>query len=118
LEGIRRRLHRLFAPAACCCSRPPDKGVASRLWRRAGVSTAAKPRTKLTYKETRELEALPGEIEALEAEHRALADKMAGADYYRQPPDALREDQRRHAEIDRLLLEKLERWEELEARGR
>ena len=27
---------------------------------------------------------------------------MAGADYYRQPPDALREDQRRYAEIDRL----------------
>jgi ATP-binding cassette subfamily F protein uup len=82
-----------------------------------GVS-AAKPRTKLSYKETRELEALPSEIEALEAEHKALAGKMAGADYYRQPPDALREDQRRHDEIDRLLLEKLERWEELEARGR
>jgi len=43
---------------------------------------------------------------------------MAGADYYRQPPDALREDQRRNEEIDRLLLEKLERWEELEGRGR
>src|SRR6267142_131242 len=75
-------------------------------------------RTKLSYKETRELEALPKDIEALEAEHKALAGKMAGADYYRQPPDALREDQRRHAEIDRLLLEKLERWEELEARTR
>ena len=42
---------------------------------------------------------------------------MAGADYYRQPPDAIREDQRRHVEIDRLLLEKLERWEALEAKG-
>src|SRR5205085_557885 len=76
--------------------------------RERGVS--AKPRTKLSYKETRELEALPKDIEALEAEHKALAAKMAGADYYRQPPDALREDQRRHAEIDRLLIEKLERW--------
>jgi len=75
-------------------------------------------RTKLSYKETRELEALPGEIEALEAEHKALGEKMAGADYYRQPPEVLRADQRRHAEIDRLLLEKLERWTELEARPR
>jgi len=73
---------------------------------------------KLSYKETRELEALPGEIKALEDEQKALAAKMAGADYYRQPPDVLREDQRRHTEIERLLLEKLERWEELEARGR
>ena len=81
-----------------------------------GVS--AKARTKLSYKEKRELESMAKEIEALEAEHKALAAKMAGADYYRQPPDALREDQRRHAEIDRLLIEKLERWTELEARPR
>jgi ATP-binding cassette subfamily F protein uup len=73
---------------------------------------------KLSYKETRELESLPGEITALEAEQKQLAEKMAGADYYRQPPDVLREDQRRHVEIDRLLIEKLERWEALEARGR
>jgi len=73
---------------------------------------------KLSYKETRELESLPKEIEALEAEQKALAAKMAGADYYRQPPDILREDQRRHAEIERLLLAKLERWEALDARGR
>ena len=76
-----------------------------------------KTRTKLSYKETRELEALPAEIEALEAEQKQLAEKMAAPEYYRQPPDALREDQRRHVEIDRLLLEKLERWEALEAKG-
>jgi len=97
--------------------RAPDPTRGSRPPPARGVSPA-KPRTKLSYKETRELEALPRDIEALEAEQKALAGKMAGADYYRQPPDALREDQRRHAEIDRLLLEKLERWEELEARGR
>jgi ATP-binding cassette subfamily F protein uup len=73
-------------------------------------------RAKLSYKETRELEALPGEISALEAEQKQLSEKMAGPDYYRQPPDALRADQRRSAEIEALLMQKLERWEALEAK--
>ena len=81
------------------------------------VAAKEKSKVKLSYKETRELEALPGEIEALEAEQKQLAEKMAAPEYYRQPPDALREDQRRHVEIDRLLIEKLERWEALEAKG-
>jgi ATP-binding cassette subfamily F protein uup len=69
-----------------------------------------KPRTKLSYKETRELEALPGEIEALEAEQQALVARMHAAEYYRQPPEILRADQQRAGEIERLLHEKLERW--------
>ena len=73
---------------------------------------------KLSYKETRELEALPAEIESLEAEQKALHARMHGPDYYRQPPDALRADSARSAEIERLLMEKLERWEALEARSR
>jgi len=73
-------------------------------------------RTKLSYKETRELAALPGEITALESEQHALAVRMSAPDYYRQPPDVLREDQRRGVEIERLIIEKLERWEALEAR--
>ena len=76
----------------------------------------SKAKTKLTYKETRELESLPADIEALEAEQHALAAKMSAPDYYRQPPETLRADQARSAEIERLLMEKLERWEALEAR--
>jgi len=77
----------------------------------------SKPRTatKLSYKETRELESLPKEIEALEAEQKALHAKMSEPEYYKQPPDALRADQARHAEIETLLLEKLERWHALES---
>ncbi len=41
---------------------------------------------------------------------------MHDPDYYRQPPDALRADQQRSAEIERLLTEKLERWTALESR--
>src|SRR5205814_3138227 len=39
-------------------------------------------RTKLSYKEQRELEALPPRIEAIESEQRALENKIAGADFY------------------------------------
>ena len=72
---------------------------------------------KLSYKETRELEALPDEIHALEEEQKALLARMSAPDYFRQPPDALRADQERGAQIEGLLMAKLERWETLEAKG-
>jgi hypothetical protein len=58
----------------------------------------------------------PKEIEALELEQKTLFEKMHAPDYYRQPPDALRADQQRSAEIDAALLQKLERWEILESK--
>ena len=73
-------------------------------------------RAKLSYKESRELEALPAELEALEAEQRALAEKMSDPAYYRQDPATMRDDQRRSEQIDALIHEKLERWEALEAK--
>lgn len=73
---------------------------------------------KLNNKETRELAALPGEISALETEQQALAAKALSPDYYRQSPDIIRADQARNAEIERLLMEKLERWETLDAKAK
>ena len=75
-------------------------------------------RVKLSYKETRELEALPDEIEALEAEQRALTARMSEPEYFRQPPDALRADRARSAQIEALLMERLERWQALEEKVR
>src|SRR3954468_25000640 len=92
---------------------PLIRGVAREAGR--GVSSREKS-TKLTYKETRELESLPQEIETLEAEQRALYARMHEPDYYRQPPDVLRADRERTDEIERLLMEKLERWEALEGK--
>jgi ABC transport system ATP-binding/permease protein len=77
-----------------------------------------KQRAKLTYKETRELEGLPDEIHALEAEQKNLVERMHAPDYFRQPPETLRADRERDAEIEKLLHEKLERWEALEAKGK
>jgi ATP-binding cassette subfamily F protein uup len=85
-----------------------------------GISSdarAPRERRKLTYKETRELESLPLEIQALETEQKSLFERMHAPDYYRQPPDALRADRARTEEIERLLMDKLERWEALEAKA-
>ena len=83
-----------------------------------GKGSAPRTRTRLSYNETRELQALPAEIEALEAEQKALTGRMSAPDYFRQPPDALRGDRARSAEIEKLLMEKLERWTALEAVNR
>src|SRR5207249_1909131 len=48
-------------------------------------------RRKLSYNEQRELEALPARIEALEGEQRALNDRIAGPDFYKEAPGAIRE---------------------------
>ncbi|MBR5621991.1 MAG: ATP-binding cassette domain-containing protein [Opitutales bacterium] len=70
---------------------------------------------KLSYKETRELEALPQQIEDLENEQKTLAEKLNDPDFYRDPV-AVQATNTRLAEIDEALLIALERWEELESR--
>jgi ATP-binding cassette subfamily F protein uup len=81
------------------------------------ASVREKSRAKLSYKETRELASLPKEIEALEAEQRALAAKMSGVEYFRLGAEELRADQKRVEEIEESLMEKLERWEGLEKKA-
>ena len=77
---------------------------------------AAATRRKLSYKEQRELDSLPGEIEKLELEQRQLALKMGGADYHRVAPDEMRRDGERAVELERLVAERTERWITLEDR--
>ncbi len=83
----------------------------------AGPQTPKNPpsKKKLSYKETRELEALPQQIEDLENEQKALAEKLNDPDFYRDPA-AVQATNARLAEIDEALLLALERWEELESR--
>jgi len=86
----------------------------------AAPPPAAKPRTKLSYKDQRELDALPQEIEALEREQADLTARMSTPDYHRQDGgQQLRSDSKRLEEIESLLLTKYARWEALEElRGR
>jgi ATP-binding cassette subfamily F protein uup len=73
-----------------------------------------KPRTKLSYKEERELSSLPQEIEALEREQHDLTVRMSTPEHHRQGADAIREGLNRAREIEQLLRTKFARWEELE----
>jgi ABC transport system ATP-binding/permease protein len=90
--------------------RPNDASVAAQPVPVTPV--APKPR-KLSYKEQRELDELPGRIEALEAEQVKLATLLADADAYTRDPKGVAVAQARVAKIDDELLGALERWETL-----
>jgi ATP-binding cassette subfamily F protein uup len=84
----------------------------------APKSPGAKPaaRGKLSFGESRELQALPAQIEALEKEQHDIATRLADGTLYRDAPDEAMRLQARHGEIDDLLLASLARWEALEAK--
>jgi ABC transport system ATP-binding/permease protein len=71
-------------------------------------------KVKLSYKDQRALEQLPAEIEALEKEQTELSEKLADGSWFVTDTDAATQASQRLAEIDDLLLEKMERWDQLE----
>jgi ATP-binding cassette subfamily F protein uup len=71
---------------------------------------------KMSYKETRELAQLPGEIEALEQQQQALTARMSSSEYHKQGSEQIKADRQLTGEIERQLAEKFARWEELEAK--
>lgn len=71
---------------------------------------------KLSYKEERELDQIPLEIEKLENEQKLLATQMEDAQFYQKAPQEINAVHQRFAEIDDHLLILLSRWEELDAR--
>jgi ATP-binding cassette subfamily F protein uup len=88
----------------------------------AAAAAPAAPRErsarKLSYKEQRELDALPSEIEALEAEQQALSARMHGAEYHATAPAQMAADAQRTSELEALLHGKLERWTELDEKAK
>jgi ATP-binding cassette subfamily F protein uup len=82
------------------------------------VEPVVKPKSdKLSWKEQRELEALPGRIADLEAEQKQLSQALEDPALYQQDTGKAQQHANRLAEIDELLLALLERWESLEARA-
>ena len=83
-----------------------------------GTQAVANPSKtkKLSFKEQRELEELPKLISDLEREQAEIGTKLADPDLYRQDPTAMQTLNARFAEIESLLLQSLEKWEQIEAR--
>ena len=69
------------------------------------------PKRKLSYKEQRELETLPGLIEGLEQEQKVIDAALADGSLYVTEPARATAMATRHAEIEEELMEALERWE-------
>ncbi|HWP10655.1 MAG TPA: ATP-binding cassette domain-containing protein, partial [Ramlibacter sp.] len=76
-------------------------------------STPSAPRKKLSYKEQRELDALPSLIEALELEQKAIHGELGDGSLYAREPDRAQRLFERSAQIENELMAALERWEAL-----
>ena len=111
---LQRARSRALAEASAAAATPPPAALAPPA---AAAPKAASARTKLSYKEQRELEALPGRIEVLETEQKALAARLASNELYASEPQRVAELHARHAAIDDELLSAMERLESFGARS-
>jgi len=82
---------------------------------KAEPAKAPLPKKKMSYKEQRELESLPGQIEAMEARQAELNAAINAADFYKQDAETVK---KMLAEVQSLELEleaSYQRWNELDA---
>ena len=74
-------------------------------------------RRKLAYHEQRELDALPGRIDALESEQQALQSRVAGPTFYKESGSAIAAALARIETLKAELHSLYARWAELDARA-
>jgi ATP-binding cassette subfamily F protein uup len=92
---------------------PPARPTATR---RAVAATPVPVKArKLSYNEQRELDALPGKIEALEAEQARLHAALADPGFYQQPGEQIAVTHARLDAVTRELESRYARWEALES---
>ena len=113
----RDRARQLAAQAARAAAQAQPAAAAPAPTPPPAAAAAAKPRAKLSYKEQRELDELPGRISALEQQQAELAALMAGSELYTQGAARIAEVTQQHAALDEILLALMERWEALSSRG-
>ncbi len=80
------------------------------------TASAAKNPSKLSFKEQKELDSIPTEIEKLELEQTAINQQLANSDLYKSQPELVKTLQARLIEIESLLEKLLARWEALDAK--
>jgi ATP-binding cassette subfamily F protein uup len=104
--GYTEWLRQRRSPTEMKAAAPAGRGTASR-------ATAA---AKLTYKEQREIDALPAQIEALEREQAQLGDEVSKPAFYKRDAAEQTRVQSRLAQLPAKLEAAYARWDELEAR--
>ena len=99
---------------------PPAGGIgpssSSSLQQAASASALVSAAKKLSYRERRELDALPAQIEALETERDALAGTIADPAFYKEPTAAIASALERLQQIDGELADLYARWDALDSR--
>jgi ATP-binding cassette subfamily F protein uup len=101
-------LRQRFTPAA---AKPATKAVESK----AAPAAPTEKAKKLSFKDQRELEAIPQKIQTLESEREQINARISAPDFYQQEKSALNTAQNRIVAIDRELAVIYARWEALEA---
>ncbi len=107
-----RRSKALAASQAKQAARQPAPAPAVAA---APAPAAAPAKRKLSYKEQRELEQLPEQIAALEAEQKSIQGELADGSIYAKDAARAATLAARDAEIDELLMDALDRWSKLSA---
>jgi ABC transport system ATP-binding/permease protein len=102
------RRSQAIAQAAQSAFRAPPAPAAVK-----APSAPAVARKKLSYKEQRELDALPDRVAELEAEQKAIAGEMADGSIYARDGSRAAALTARNSAIDDELMAALERWEAL-----
>jgi ATP-binding cassette subfamily F protein uup len=102
---------RSLAPQAKAAA-PVAKSTAAEPPKAAAAQPTAKTR-KLSYKEQRELEALPELIASLEAEQKETQAALNDSGLYASDPAKIAQLHKRDTEIEDALMTALERWEQL-----
>jgi ATP-binding cassette subfamily F protein uup len=93
-----------------------DNPVAEEARRqRAAERKKQKKQTKLSYKDQRELDQLPAEIETLETTIAALQEAVSAPDFYTQEQDIVQAKLQELADAGAQLDSRVERWGELES---
>lgn len=91
------------------------KAVAKKTNTQADNIPALEKKKKLSYKDQRELDALPKKIEQLESEQAELMAKLGDPDFYQNQGDEVASTNERLAELESELAVCYQRWEVLEA---
>jgi ATP-binding cassette subfamily F protein uup len=104
---------RSLAPQVKPAAPVPAKAAAAEAPKPAAAAPNTAKARKLSYKEQRELEALPELIASLEAEHKETQAALSDNNLYASDPAKVAQIHKRDTEIEDALMTALERWEQL-----